>query len=906
MKSSHLIAASAIALAAATPVWAQDTAGSPGTTTAGQPGAETADTQPTQTPIEAAQVAPDPGDTTLVATGNDIIVTATRRNETVQNVPIAITAVGAELLRDANIQDIRGLEQLAPSLQTTTGQSAATGSSLSIRGIGTAGDNPGFEPAVGVFIDGVFRSRAGVALSELPELERIEVLRGPQGTLFGRNTSAGALSVFTAKPQFEFKGYLEGAYGNFDAYEVRGAITGPLTEQIALRFDGSYRKRDGFIKDANSDRRINDVDRYLLRGQALFDNGDITFRLIADYTETDEQCCGAVSVVRGPLAPIVQQIAGAQGLVGLYTGPPSDRIQAISPNRGYAERVKDMGVSGELNFSLGDVNVTSITAYRDWQVLRDQDIDFSGIDRAYRQDYRSDITDFTQEVRFQGTTFSGVLDYLVGGFYLNEKLKLRDTVRIGNDGNRYVDSVFAGLARAQFFGSFTVPTLPQLGGSLIGGPALPAGTVPLLGQLIYLQNPFLAPGVRLQQAAPPGSPLFALLNSPLPGATPGQGNNNDDFEVKTNAFAAFTHNIVNITDKLKLTLGARYNYEKKELTASINNNLGSCAFFNQVRAGDPTAATYAAILRGAGVFNNLFLLSCNPAVNTEFNGRYQDDRTENVITGTVKLSYAFSPRYLAYASYDRGYKSGGFNLDQATFGSVLLGGDGAQASDLEFGRETVNSYEIGIKTSPSPQFTFNLSGFYAQYKGLQNLVFSGNNFVVQNVSESTSKGFEAESIIRPHPDITVRLGYTYNEVGTDEGVVFPANSPLEGSQGNQAGNLPKNVFTYSSTWNPRLANNLRGILHVDGRYNQETEITQRGSGVGVPFRAAIRNPAYVLISATAGLQTDDGRFRGEFFVENLTNQFFFVTGFPVPEQNGNFAGYPGEPRTYGVRLRVGF
>ncbi|WP_245841884.1 TonB-dependent receptor [Sphingomonas lenta] len=908
IKTSHLLAASVFALAVATPAHAQDTAGSPGTTTPGQPPADAAQTPPTQSPATAAQVAPDPADATLAATGNDIVVTATRRNETVQNVPIAITAVPAELLRDAAVQDVRDLEQLAPSLQTTTGQSQATGSSFAIRGIGTAGDNPGFEPAVGVFIDGVFRSRAGVALSELPELERVEVLRGPQGTLFGRNTSAGALSIFTAKPQFELGGYVEGAYGNLDAYELRGAITGPVTDQIALRFDGAYRKRDGFIRDANSDRRINNIDRYLVRGQALFDNGDVTFRLIGDYTETDENCCGAVSVVRGPLAPVIQGIAAAQGLVGLYTGSPSDRIQAISPNRSYAERVKDWGVSGELNFSLGAVNVTSITAYRDFRVLRDQDIDFSGIDRAYRDEYRSDLTDFTQEIRFQGTAFGDFLDFLVGGFYLDETLTLRDTVRFGRDANRYVDTVFAGLARSQFFGSFNVPTLPQLGASLVGGPALPANTVPLLGQLIYLQNPQVAPNVRLQQIAPPGSPLFALLNSPLPGAQPGQGNNNDNFRVKTTALAAFTHNILNLTDQLKLTLGLRYNYEKKELDADIRNNSGSCAFFDQLRAGNQAAATYAALIRGASptLFNNLFLLGCNPAVNTEFNGAYQDDREENVITGTAKLSYAFSPRYLVYGSYDRGYKSGGYNLDQATFDSVLLGGNGPQGSDLEFGRETVDSFEVGVKTSPSPQFTFNLAGFYAKYKGLQNLVFAGNNFVVQNISDSTSKGIEAESIFRPSTDLTVRLGYTFNDVQVDEDVTFPANSPLQGSQGQQFANIPRHAVTFSTTWNPQLTAGLRGIVHVDGRFNSEVEISQRGSGTAIAGRAAIRNEAYALVNALAGVQTDDGRLRGEVFVENLTDKFFFITGFPVPEQTGNFAGYPGQPRTYGVRVRVGF
>lgn len=903
IKTSHLLAASVLALAAAAPAHAQDTAGSPGTTTPGQPPADSAQTPPTQSPATAAQVAPDPADATLAATGNDIVVTATRRNETVQNVPIAITAVPAELLRDAVVQDARDLEQLAPSLQTTTGQSQATGSSFAIRGIGTAGDNPGFEPAVGVFIDGVFRSRAGLALSELPELERVEVLRGPQGTLFGRNTSAGALSIFTAKPQFDLAGFVEGAYGNYDAIELRGAITGPVTEQIALRFDGAYRKRDGIIDDANSDRSINNLDRYLLRGQALFDNGDVTFRLIADYAETDEQCCGAVSVVRGPLAPAIQGIAAAQGLVGLYTGSPSDRIQAISPNRDYSERVRDQGVSGELNFSLGDVNVTSITAYRDFRVLRNQDIDFSGIDRAYREGYRSDITDFTQEVRFQGSAFGDVLDYLVGGFYLDETLKLRDTVRLGNDGNRYVDTVLSGATR-----STALPTGAQFFGSL--GP-----TVPLFGQVLLAQNPVVAPPpaaglppVTLRQIAPPGSPLFALLNSPLPGGAAGQGNNNDNFRVQTRAFAAFTHNIVNITDQLKLTLGLRYNYEKKELDAQINNNTGSCGFFNQLRAGNQGVSTYAALIRGASqaLFNNLFLLSCNPAVNTEFNGNYEDDRSESVFTGTAKLSYAFSPRFLAYGSYDRGFKSGGYNLDQATFDSVLLGGNGAQGSDLEFDRETVDSFEVGIKTSPSRQFTFNIAGFYAKYKGLQNLVFAGNNFVVQNISDSTSKGVEAESVIRPNSDLTFRLGYTYNEVQIDDDVTFPAGSPLNGQQGRQLGNIPLHVVTLSSTWNPRLTSNLRGIVHVDSRFNSDVEITQLGSGTGRPDRAAIRNQAYALVNALIGVQTDDGRFRGELFAENLTNQFFFITGFPVPEQTGNFAGYPGQPRTYGVRVRVGF
>jgi len=880
MNKLELLAATALSLLVAAPAFAQDTT---------PPAAPASDTATADQGTNA----------------NDIVVTATRRNETVQTVPIAITALGSEQLQNANVQDIRGLEQLAPSLQTTTGQSAATGSSLSIRGIGTAGDNPGFEPAVGVFIDGVFRPRAGVALSELPELERVEILRGPQGTLFGRNTSAGALSIFTKQPSFDFGGYLQGSYGNYNAWELQGAVTGPVSDNFALRLDAGYRKRDGYIQDANSDRAINNIDRWNVRGQALLDSGDVTLRLIADYSETNEACCGAVSVARGPLAPIIQGIAAAQGLVGLYTGDPSDRIQAMSPNRSYGERVKDYGGSAELNWDLGNITMTSITAYRQWRATRDQDIDFSGIDRAYRSGYKTGLDDFTQEIRFQGS--AGPLDWLIGGFYLNETLKLTDTVRIGNDGNRYVDSIFTGLGGVQFFGSYNVPTLPQLVGSLTGGPPLPPGTIPLLGQLAYLQNPLIpiAPGVSvpLQALAAANPQLMGYLTAPLPGAVPGQGNNNDDFRVKTNAFALFTHNIIKVTDKFSITLGARWNYEKKDLDASINNNLGSCAFFNALRAGNQAAQIYAGILKAQGVFNNLFLLSCNPAVNTEFNGNYSDSKDENKITGTVKLSYKFSPHILAYASYDRGYKSGGYNLDQATFQSVLLGGHGPKASDLSFGSETVDAYEVGLKTSFGRSFTLNVAGFYGKYHNLQNLVFSGNNFVVQNIDSSTSKGVELESIIQPDRYLNFHLGYTYLVAQYDKSNDF-TGTPLEGLEGQQIQNQPQHVVTTSMTWTPPISGTLHGLVHIDGRYYGETEIA--GTSPLNPNRGIVRNPGYPLINASIGLETANGKIRGEFYVENLTNQYYNITGFAVPEQTGNYAGYPGYPRFYGARVRFGF
>ena len=922
MKKFDLLAASAItfAVAVAGPAAAQSQTGNPAASQDQTANTTASSTSGTADPTQAQPSSAAPAAIDDYQSANEVVVQATRRAETIQNVPIAITALGAQQLEEAGVTDIRDLEQIAPSVQTSTGQSSATGSTIYIRGITTAGDNPGFEPAVGVFIDGVFRSRAGVAIAELPELERVEVLRGPQGTLFGRNTSAGALSVFTAKPAHELGGYVEGSYGNYDAWSLRGALTGPVGDQIALRVDGGYRKRDGYIRDANSNRRFNNIDRWNVRGQALFDSTDVTFRLIGDYYETDEQCCGSVSVVRGALAPVIQGVAASQGLVGLYTGPASDRTEAVSPNRGFGERVRDYGVSGELNWNLGGVKLTSITAYRNWRALRDQDVDFSGIDRAYRTGYRSQLKDFTQEVRLQGSAFDNKLDWLIGGFYLNEKNTLRDTVRIGNDGNRYVDSIFNALAgpsfggRVQFFGSLGAAT-PTPGAVLLN-PAVPNS----LAALNAAYGATLAPLVGCFRAqagtAPsslcviPGFPataipgLAALAASPLPAAVSGQGNNPDDFRVKTDAIAAFTHNIINITDQLSLTLGARYNHETKRLNASINNDLGSCTFFNQVRAGNTAAVAYANLLRQLGLFNNLFLLGCNPAVNTEFNGAYANRFSEDKVTGTAKLAFKVSPRLMVYGSYDRGYKSGGYNLDQGSFDSVLLGGNGPQATDLKFGSETVNAYEIGFKSEPTRAFTLNVAGFYQKFKGLQSLVFSGNNFVVQNVPRSTSRGIEAEATARPSRDLIFQMAYSYIEAQYDKNNNF-TGTPLAGQEGRQFTNQPKHTITLGGTWTPALTSDWRGLVHVDMRYNSEVNIPS-GNPDPLTGRTQLYNQGYPLVGARIGVQSADRTKSVAFFVENLTNQYYHITGFAVPEQTGNYNAYPGYPRFYGLQARLGF
>src|SRR4051812_26465677 len=247
-KSAWLLSAGLFALT--TPAFAQTSQSNTDTDKgpAQPPGGATAEAAAVQDQARSQQ----PIDT------SDIIVTATRRNEALSDVPMAVSAITAQQLEYTGATDIRQLNQVSPSLLVSSTSSEGGAAVARIRGIGTVGDNPGLEGSVGLFIDGVYRSRAGVGLTELGPLDRIEVLRGPQGTLFGRNTSAGLISIITAKPRFtpEVAGQID--IGNYDMRRVELSATGPITSTIAARFDAVYMKRDGFLQDVISGRRVND------------------------------------------------------------------------------------------------------------------------------------------------------------------------------------------------------------------------------------------------------------------------------------------------------------------------------------------------------------------------------------------------------------------------------------------------------------------------------------------------------------------------------------------------------------------------------------------------------------------------------------------------------------------------
>ncbi len=864
---------------------------------------------------------------------NEIIVTATRRSESLSDVPIAVSAVGAEQLRNSGGNDIRQLNQLAPSLLVSSATNESNGAAR-IRGIGTVGENPGLESSVAVFIDGVYRSRTGVGLTDLGEIDRIEVLRGPQGTLFGRNASAGLLNITTALPKFENAGLAEATYGNFNNIRLMGSLTGPLADTVAFRVDGLYNKRDGFLTDVTSGRKLNNRDRFLVRGQFLLKpTDDISIRLIGDYNQKNEECCGASFIApaqnlsRDAAGNVVASPNTVQALVaslgGNYRLPTDGRKYSyetsVTPGEGYEQRTRDWGVSGELNWDFGSGTLTSITAYREFKNRSAQDADFNNADILRRDDQNRKFQTFSQELRYNGKVFDDRLDYLFGAYYARETLRTDDNLKYGVDYERFVNAQIGN----------TLPTLAAL-----------VGYVPPAGQSL-LNNTGIVQGGFFKQTS-------------------------------TN-YAFFTHNVFAIVpDKLNLTLGARYTNEKKRLESAAISNNNLCG---ALRAAPAFTGTAAALNAARGGATSLACVINNSAIGFA-RGDAGTERGEDEITGTAVLSWKPIDEILTYASYSRGYKAGGFNLDTSALdapcnlttdlGSVATGipscavrralpantaGNArAEASDLQFEQEIVNAFEIGAKFDWRV-FKLNTAVFYQEFSNFQLNTFNGVNFEVASIAACaddlggrdrdlinnnstctgkqrpgvTAKGVELEAFFYPVKDLALTSGITYtdtrysnNLTGTNGASLSPVLFQLPGAM---LSNSSAYVVTGSAAWTPQINDNFSALFYFDFR-----SMSELNTGSDLDFEK--RQPGFIVANARVGLYGKDRAWGIEFWGQNIFNTLYQQVAADAPLQGGGtfnavatkinpatgtaptanqlFITFPAEPRTFGVTVRTRF
>ena len=858
--------AAGAALAMPTMAWAQDVA------------------QPDEAAKAAAAAASANQDSD---SGNQILVTATKREKTLQDVPVAVTVTTADTIERAQIRDLRDLQTVVPSLSVGQRQSSAQ-TNFFIRGFGNGANNPGIEPSVGVFVDNVYRSRTAAQIMDLPDVQRIEVLRGPQSTLFGKNASAGVISITTKAPSFDFGGSGELTYGNYNALVGKAYVTGPISQNTAVSVAAGFNTRDGFFKDGATGHRTNERNRWFLRGQMLFDPGtDISVRLIGDYSDIDEKCCAVVNLQNSAAT-------GALLALGGKVNAPADRFKNIVYNNfDSTNKVKNYGGSGQVDWDIGDVKLTSITAYRGTRSITNQDPDFTSADLVYPFYQNTHVQTATQELRLT-TRVADRVDVLLGGFYINEDIHQHGLLTYGTQFRPYANLLIQGATG----GALNVSTLEATFGALEGNPAKYIGR------------------------------FFAQ----------GQGFN-ENYRLRSEAGSLFGQFDIDVTDRLTLTLGGNWTDDHKHFrTGVISSDVFSNVNFDapqyapfryQLLLGGalqkgvplPQAQAFAAAnmnVPAANPLNALRALQFLPPFQNLPNAVEPGKTHDSKFTYTARLAYDLNDQFNFYASYATGFKASSINLSRdsrPTFADrAALIAQGLAVNNLTYGSrfagpENARVIEGGVKANLG-WLSANLAVFDEEIKGFQSNIFNGVGFALLNAGKESTRGVEFESLVKPVQDLSLNFGVTYLDPKYDSFVA----SAVGDLSGRKPAGIPKWTVLVGAEYEMRVGNGaivprvsylfqsdtqlVEGLAAFAVR-NPDGSIADAGPALAaaVPFRRELND-----VTASLGYEMDNG-ISVEVWGRNLLDDRNIETIFDSVAQPKAVSGYPNDPRTYGVTAR---
>ncbi len=635
----------------------------------------------------------------------EIIVTATKRERQLQDVPVAVSVISGNTIDQAAIRDLTDLQSVVPSLTVT--QRGRTGNTVvSIRGFGGGNDNAAIEPSVGVFIDGVYRSKNSQSLGDFMQVERVEVLRGPQSTLFGKNSSAGAISIITKAPEFEPNGKLELTYGNYDQMIARGYVTTGISETVAASIEASYNSRDGYVENTFNGQDLGDRNRWAARGQLLFvPSGDLTVRVIADVDGLDETCCYSAPAIIGRSRAIFDMV-GAEPAAGdifdYETNENTPRSNSIS----------NAGISAQIDWDMGLGVLTSITAFRSHDSDSVGDADYTSLDATIAAN-NNDRKSFTQELRLSGGGASTA--WLLGAFYAHDEDIRKGSITYGAD-------------------------MRALGNALARGGLITAEEhLKSLGAL-------------------PSDTLFFGENQGV--FTNGQ--------VESDSLHLFSNIDFDVTNRLTGTLGAGYTYDKKQLTIATRNT-DTLSNLNLVTLGGgqllglqalqflkPVVPIPNAVEDGTKTDTGLTY-----AVKLAYRVSRRVNLYGSYSTG-FKASAANPGRNSRPAVADiETLDAAGLLPDQT---AVSLG----EYAGTRFTEpERTRLVEFGMKTKFKAG-TFNLALFDQDIKNFQTNVFDGVSSILANAGKQKSRGIEAELAISVTDWLQLDFAGTYLDARFEE------------------------------------------------------------------------------------------------------------------------------------------
>ncbi|MCP4232013.1 MAG: TonB-dependent receptor [Aestuariibacter sp.] len=812
-----------------------------------------------------------------------IEVSAQKRPQNLQDVPVAVTALSGNVLAEKAAFDIYDIERAVPTLSAFQSQSA-TNSAFAIRGIGTSSQNFGFESSVGLYVDGVYRARQNSVINDLVDISSVEILRGPQGSLFGKNTPSGAVVMQTQAPDFDNSGFFQLSAGNFNMLNISGASSFTAKEDVlAFRVSGFSSQRDGWVGDVNHpDAELNNRDRSGIRLQALYTpNDDVSVRFIADYAELDERCCAALTWQDNTQANAIPGKLGTDALLGspllgatLYTREHYFNFQtALSDSP--RSRMQDKGLSAQIDWQLNDnLSLVSISAYRQFDSYDYTDTDFSDADLlSTTNDADQQAVSQELQLHYSRADFNAI----IGAFFFHQKLDLAFTNHIGDD-----------------FPTFFAASASELT-PLVDG----------LNTLSALSGGFIAPAAA---ATPGGTDIYHTANQ------------------TQDSIALYAQSDWQFAKAWTLTTGLRFTREDKSLRGEYTEtgpgidglSMDPADIPNPFAAGPALAAIGATL--GSGSLPDSASLAAVAPFQTAGWGFYflntasvlprppmQESLSYNNVSGTVKVSYQPADNQLIYASWANGFKSGGINTDRI-----------APGFNPVFNPEKSNALELGLKQDfPEQDLRINLAVHRTDIDDFQATTFTGTGFNLQNAGTIETKGLEVDLTWLPLASTQVTLNfartlahfdefdngscwvaYTWHTGIDDPGRQQPSD-PFCSRAGDRVGFEPQTRYTL-------------GVEHYADVFSFPTTLRLDYQYTGDLFLDDTNDPykhvgAFDIVNASWLWEIPAWQSQLILWSKNLFDtEYVAKNGFDVPVQTGKIMAYPGMPRTFGVTLRTHF
>ncbi len=733
----------------------------------------------------------------------EVVVTAQKRSESIRDVPMSVSAIGGESLRDFNIENMNDLSLMTPNVKFNV---TPVTTFINIRGLGT-GENRGFEQSVGLIVDGVYYGRGSYLNGAMLDMERIEVLRGPQGTLFGKNTIAGAVNIKTGQAKQEFEGDFSYLQGDFDQQRYTAMITGPVLDTLYFRLAFSDEEKDGYIFNTHKKTDDADLSNRIWRAKMRWDALE-TLSVEYAVSENNVERHGGGMQLRAATDESLALYRRADPAT--ETDDSNFQTSRDAPNDGGVRDIENHTLT--IDWDIADFTLTSITGLSEMGYNVEYDGDFSAMPLLIlRQD--ENYEQFSEELRILSPP--GKFEYVAGLYYF----------------------------RSTHTGHSTILSAPEGDGAFVDSiSGLPVGISPLADSIV------------------------ALVGT---GAVEDKSIKLYDKETTTKAI--FGQATWWLSDRLSVIFGYRYGEETQDMVQSLRHE-------------------------NTGI---LFRQMLNEEPYNESNSRSEADRSPK-----FSIKYDLTDNINLYATYAKGFKSGGFN-PEATSSAVL-----------EYEAEEATTIEVGSKMRLlDGAMTLNMGLFDTEFDNLQVALINGTAFYVGNAAAVRTRGFEMDSTVLLSPDLVLTLSAGYTDAKYSSFPDGPCQSDGDGAAGpnprerDDNGTCKQDLTGQPLSRAPRW-NGAVGIQYQFGLFDWPVRVVtganvmyQDEHFLSVDLDPIDTQPAYTQLNVQVGFKSEDESWSLMFFGRNLTDEVVRIEANDVPLFEGDHYSIQDLPRTYSAELR---